>query len=287
MEIKCSIIICTYRREKVLVNTIKKLIEQKEKCDYETEIIVVDQKPNHKKEVKSYLEYKSKGKFKYVKMRKASLTAARNYGCKKASGEILVYLDDDIIPKKNIIKDHIETHKKYETEVVAGQVLDEDSKPKRKKGSFSHNEFEKEWYRIYGCNFSIKKDFYVEMGGSDENLGVHSYSEDVILSKKIFSNGGGIVFNPAASVVHLTHPRGGCRISDESQPTEEWEKSFSKVYFALHYANDVSTALSTLKAAIRQGPLRKENVMRPWRQPIAWYGFLKAIRKSIKGDRTC
>jgi GT2 family glycosyltransferase len=283
---EASIIICTYRREEVLVNTIKNVIDRKRECKYESEIIVVDQKPRHKKKVKNYIKNESKKNFRYFELEKASLTRARNYGCKKAEGDILIYLDDDIKPKRGIIKEHLETHKNYKTEAVAGQVLEDESGPMKRKGSFSHNEFEKEWYRIYGCNFSIRKEFYVEIGGSDENLGVHSYSEDVILAKKIFYNGGGIVFNPEASVVHLAHPRGGCRISDETQPTEEWEKPFSKIYFGLHYTNDVLSALSHVKDAVRQGPLRKENVVRPWRQPIAWYGFLKAFRKAIKGDRS-
>ncbi|MFH1761925.1 MAG: glycosyltransferase family 2 protein, partial [bacterium] len=81
-EIKVSIIIPTYNRKKPLQDTVRELLKQ----NYQNyEIIIVSQK------------YKVKP-FNHPKVRifhlsKANLPNARNYGIKKSSGDIVVFLD--------------------------------------------------------------------------------------------------------------------------------------------------------------------------------------------------
>ncbi len=273
-----SIIICTYRRDAVLCETIERVLAV---MPASCELVVVDQVPAHDPATDAFLATAvSAGRIRLLTLDKAGLTHARNAGANAARGEILVFFDDDILPSPTAVTAHLDAYDDPEVRIVAGQVLNEGDAPIVQRGSFSHNLRETDWHQVYGANFSINRNFYFEIGGSDENIGVHSYVEDRILSDRSRDRGARILYEPAASVVHLLAPCGGCRITDRSQPTREWEKSFGILYYAIQYKRRSLQKWHWIRTALRCGPLRKDIVFRPWLWPSAWLGFLEAILRA-------
>jgi GT2 family glycosyltransferase len=279
--IQVSVIICTYRRDKVLVETIDQVLTQ---IDDVTEVLIVDQKAQHDLATCEYLKLKSdQGAIRYFNIKKSGLTHARNFGATQARGAVLLFCDDDVLPCASWIREHFAVYDDQRVSAVAGQVLNVGQCARNAPNSFGHNQPIPTYDALHGANFSVRKTAYESVGGSDENLGVHAYTEDLILAHRLLKGGHRISFCPSASVIHLMSSSGGCRISDQTQQTMEWEKPFSKLYWLhLNPPNKRSQWLQLLWKAARHGPLRKDVVVRFWRQPAAWLGFVTSYWKARK-----
>jgi glycosyltransferase involved in cell wall biosynthesis len=282
--IQASVIICTYRRDKVLVETVNQVLAQ---ADSRAEVVIVDQKAQHDLSTHEYLQTKcNEGRIRYFNLEVAGLTHARNFGATQARGAVLLFCDDDVIPSPNWIREHIAMYEDQQVSAVAGQVLNVGEHARDAPGSFDHNQQILIFGTLHGANFSVRKSVYESIGGSDENLGVHAYTEDSILAHRLQKGGHRISYCPSASVVHLMSSVGGCQINDCAQPTKEWEKPFSKLYWLhLNPPREMSQRLRVLWEAVRHGPLRKDAVIRFWRQPAAWSGFVMSYWKARSAAR--
>jgi GT2 family glycosyltransferase len=118
-----SVIIPTYGREEALRDSIRDAIAQ----DYpHFEILVVDQKPNHQPEIQLFLEQTAEaGEIKLFTLDWASLPGARNYAVRRAKGDILLFIDDDVLLEPEFLKTHAQVYlDQPEVGAVAGRVLD-------------------------------------------------------------------------------------------------------------------------------------------------------------------
>ena len=90
-----SVIIPTYGREEALRDSIVDVLKQ----DYSNyEVLVVDQTPKHKPEIEAYLESQATaGKIQWFHLDWASLPGARNYAVRRSAGEIILFIDDDVV----------------------------------------------------------------------------------------------------------------------------------------------------------------------------------------------
>ena len=102
--IKASIIIPTYNRGKLLCNTLRNLIGQ---LPTDAEIVVVDQSDEVCSELMEIAKNHST-QIHYYKIFVKGLPHARNYGLKRAIGEIIIFCDDNVIPSCNFIENHVQ-----------------------------------------------------------------------------------------------------------------------------------------------------------------------------------
>ena len=91
---KISIIIPTFKREKILQRTLDAANSAVEKL--EAEIIIVNDGPD-------YCELASSGKALIINNPGRGVSSARNYGFSKSSGDIIVFLDNDILISEKIL----------------------------------------------------------------------------------------------------------------------------------------------------------------------------------------
>lgn len=117
-KLTSSVVICTKNRINELKECIDSLLKQSVKPE---EIIIVDASDNEI--TKRYVEDIAKGcpNFIYLHSKKASLTHQRNLGVAKAKGEIILFLDDDVVLDKDYIKYILDVYIK-DKEVVIGGV---------------------------------------------------------------------------------------------------------------------------------------------------------------------
>ena len=128
-KISLSVIVCTKDRPDEISGCVDCLLEQTIK---EFELIVVDASSDRNIEdmlARKLKKVKDRICFKYVKS-PAWLTRQRNMGIEEASGEILVFLDDDVVVEKDYLENH---HRVYEKDIqgriggVGGIFLNSDS----------------------------------------------------------------------------------------------------------------------------------------------------------------
>jgi|GEM_PF-2927146 len=111
---KISYIITTYNRFATLANHISRLNFIKELQNHDIEIIISDDGSNDetKKMCERYLKDGSIDRYVNTESyNEATPSKARNMGIEIASGELLIFSDDDCIPHLYLIDEYIETDK--------------------------------------------------------------------------------------------------------------------------------------------------------------------------------
>jgi GT2 family glycosyltransferase len=263
-----SVIIPTYRREKLLVDSIVDILKQ----DYpHFEVLVVDQTQNHEPETQAFLEEMANaGKIKLFRLDWASLPGARNYAVRRAAGEIVLFIDDDVQLVPGFLAAHAQNYvQNPEIGAVAGRVFD------RMKLGDSGGDLEIEylppaamdpgiaWYHIdlvhttkpqqvltaRGCNMSFRREIFTQHGLKfDERFRGSAVREESDFCLRIRQTGYKIWYDPQAYLVHLGEETGGCH--DISMRSLQYQLTFYHNHFLLGLKNLTFTQALRLYARL-------------------------------------
>jgi len=118
---KLSVIIPTHERTDALRRTLEALAAQTLPEDL-FEVIVVDDGSGE--ETRAALrDLRGRFDFALIEKQQGGLASARNAGAGRAQGEILHFLDDDVVPDAATLREHVETHEAAgEAVVVVGSL---------------------------------------------------------------------------------------------------------------------------------------------------------------------
>jgi glycosyltransferase involved in cell wall biosynthesis len=266
-----SIIVPTYKRERLLVNTLRGLTSLASPGD---EVIVIDQSPSHEPETAQALrELESSGAIRYYLRRKPSQNEAMNVGALLARNEFLVFLDDDIEPASSLLEAHrAALSGKDQPAAVCGQVLQPwNAEPVDTVQDFDLS-FDCAYAReasvrhLMGANFSIARSIYLAAGGMDENFTGANYRNDAELAYRVCQvTGRRIRFVPHASVRHLLAP-GGNRAFGAKDTWGHIGGSIGDYYFALKWLPPRQKIAHVAKRLIRAS-INRNTVTHPWLVP--------------------
>ena len=301
MSCSLSIVIPTYRRGEVLIDTIRYLL-----ClpIQPIEIIVVDQTEEYSPEVFSSFQTLEKGIVRRIILSEPSIPHAMNVGLDEAKGEIVLFLDDDIIPDERIVAAHLKAHEKYpEVWAVVGQVLQpedgfqvsvnrhKEAGCKRQKSNcglwqdldFKFNSNVPAWIEnVMAGNLSVKKGFALQMGGFDENfIPPVSYRFETEFAKRLIRVGGKIRFEPSASIKHLRAGHGGTRSRGSHLSSASPIHGVGDYYYALRCSQGAERIGYMLKRPFRE-VCTKFHLTHPWFIPVKLIGELRAMSLGIR-----
>ncbi len=225
-KLTLSIVIPTYKREKVLINTLEFLLSHALTTKGFLELILVDQTSQHELETEHrLLEWKDTDTIKWLRLDQPHLTRSMNLGLLKARGDIVLFTDDDIIPNENLIEKHLSAHRtKPHVWAVAGQVLQPGQSPEpipyipkggqlKRYLNFPFRSTEGVYVEnAMAGNLSVKRNQALAIGGFDENFKPPVASRfETEFAKRLVASGGKVWFEPKASIHHLQAKSGGTR----------------------------------------------------------------------------
>ncbi len=250
-----SVIIPTYNREDALRDSIADVLKQ----DYPNfEAIVVDQTATHKPEIQQYLaEMSNQGKIRWFRVNWASLPGARNYAVRRAKGEIILFIDDDVQLPENFLANHAKNYQDNpEIGAIAGRVFDR-MKLTDSQGNLIIEQLPPEamdpgiaWYYIdlvhtvkpqqvlsaRGCNMSFRQEIFTQHGLKfDERFRGSAVREESDFCLRLRSTGYKIWYDPEAHLVHLGEETGGCH--DISTKSWQYQITFYHNHFFLGLKN--------------------------------------------------
>ena len=222
-----SVVVPTYNRQNQIVKTVEALRKQT-LSQSDSEIIVVDDGSSPPVEIEHV---------KALRLENVERSAARNAGVKQAKGEIIIFIDDDMIVAENFIESHIKAHREWSNAIAIGKIALPDEFIQTSFGRFRHNleltgvpttrgVVQSKNFCAAG-NMSIKRERFLELGGFDKNL---NSGEDQDLAIRHTSQDGEIVFLPEAESIHhdtALDIRSYCRRS-------EWGNEFVKKFCDKH-----------------------------------------------------
>jgi glycosyltransferase involved in cell wall biosynthesis len=242
-KVQLSVIIPTCNRKDVLVKCLQALFRQTCPTEQFEIIIVNDGSKDDTKGVVSKLMADAPAKLHYYEQSNRGPAAARNVGVRQASGELVLFIGDDIIAHANLLQEHIDWHTRFPEEhtAILGHVTWspelrvtpfmrwlENGGPQ-----FAYNEIKSESVDHYGffwtCNISLKREFMLSKGLFDEGFPYAAY-EDIELGYRLALEGLKIKYNRKAAACHL-HP--GINVKNYKKRMEvvgESEVIFSNKY---------------------------------------------------------
>lgn len=287
--ISAAVIIATFNREDVLIDTINSVLNLKPLPD---EIFVIDQTFEHTLNVKTFLDDAHNFGVKVIHLPLPGVCYARNLGAALSKSDILIYIDDDVIISDPLF---IENHKKCYTDsrvsAVQGQIIE---------GNITYFNSSQELNRfplseldnIYSistfvtANASIRRSALLEIGGFDEGYSGRTYAnEDGDLGMRLTNAGYKIILCLSPILVHLKFQGGGNRITAKDD-FPEWTRSVTFFQYALRHYYNLNSFIRII-FIFRLIALRKDNLRRPWMIPWAilhcLYALWIAIRRHKKG----
>ncbi len=257
-----SVIIPTYQREETLRNTIEDVLQQ----EYpQFEILVVDQTQNHQPETENYLDNLDKlNKIRWFRVNWASLPGARNYAVRRAKGDIMIFIDDDIKLPPGYLQAHSQNFQQNPAiGAVAGRVFD-----RMKLADYAHQKTEDNspysidylppeamdpgiaWYHIdlvhttkpqrvisaRGCNMSFRRDIFTKYDiWFDERFRGSAVREESDFCLRLRQTNYQIWYAPEAHLVHLGEETGGCH--DITTRSPKYQLTFYHNHFLMALKN--------------------------------------------------
>lgn len=263
-----SILIPTWRREAVLVDTVRALLALPRPAD---EIVIVDQTRHHEAATRVALaDWVARGKVRVVRRGEASLPAALNHGFRVTRGDVVLCVDDDIIPSPTLVEAHLAAHRDVDPGIVAGRVLQPWDVPPRatspRPGPFTGvtRAFIGEFI---GCNFSIGRERAIRLGGFDERFVKVAYRNENELATRLFRSGAHILFEPLAEVRHLQAQAGGVRAFADRLTTARPAHAVGEYYYLLRSRPD--GWLKTFLLRPWRNVRTRHHLRRPWWIPFS------------------
>lgn len=257
-----SVIIPTYRREETLRKTLDDVLKQ----DYPAfEVLVVDQTPTHEPQTQAYLKQLADAqKISWFCVDWASLPGARNYAVRRAQGEIILFIDDDVMLPVGYLKAHACNYQRQEVGAVAGRVFDR-MKLAEKGGvgddsllpTYTIEDLPEAamnpgiaWYYLdfvhtikpqpvisaRGCNMSFRREIFTKYGLQfDEQFRGSAVREESDFCLRLRLTGYQIWYDPEAHLVHLGEETGGCH--DLSTRSLQYQLTFYHNHFLMALKN--------------------------------------------------
>lgn len=206
---KASIIIPTFNRLARLKIVITALEQQTIPLD-DFEVIVVSDGSSDGTD--QYLQsYTQPLKLRAYFQKNQGPAAARNLGVHQATGEIAIFLDDDVVPIPELVYEHLQLHAREEKLVVLGPMLtppgirlspwtqwEQDMLMKQYK-AMQKGEWQPTARQFYTGNSSLSRHYIGESGGFNTSL---RRAEDVELAYRLETKGLRFYFHPQAIGYH-------------------------------------------------------------------------------------
>ena len=205
-----SVVVPTYNRVARLRHVIGALEQQQYPADAYEVIVVSDGSSDG---TLAYLEaLSSTMRLRSFSQSNRGPAAARNVGVDKAVGELIVFIDDDVVPDAGLLAEHVRAHHEADREVVVlGPLLTpegfamvpwvrwEQEMLMKQYRALLRGDWEPSARQFYTGNASLRRSHILAAGGFDENF---RRAEDVELAYRLAARGLGFVFTMKAAGRH-------------------------------------------------------------------------------------
>jgi glycosyltransferase involved in cell wall biosynthesis len=211
---KVSVVVPTWNRAELLARTIDKIEQQTLPRDL-YEVLVVDN--NSTDDTRAVLDQKASTypNLKVFSQAKRGAAATRNVGISKAKGEIVLFIDDDILAEPVLVEEHWKYHQKHAGASIIGGVTtpwDSCSDPflrylrdRRIFNPYSIACGPMDFSYYHTGNVSTARSLLKEVGGFNEQFAIYGM-EDIELGYRLERHGSRMVHGPDAKASHQYFP---------------------------------------------------------------------------------
>ena len=284
-----SVVIPTYRREQVLIDTVHDLLTLKFPA---AEILVIDQTEVHEEATEQKLQlWHAQGLIRWLRSPVPSIPQAMNRGLMEARGPLVLFLDDDIRSEPELVQAHVAAHAAHPEALIAGRVIQpwEEEVIIADDGVFRFCGQRAAWIEEFmGGNFSVDRQAALALGGFDENFVRVAYRFEAEFAHRWRSARRRIRFEPGACLHHLKAGGGGTRTYGDFLTTWRPDHAVGAYYHALRTQRGLGWMRTFLARPLRAVATR-HHLRKPWFIPVTLcaelFGMIWALRLAAQGPR--
>lgn len=271
---RLSIILHTYYRYDCL-ETVLKLLSEQSLTPYE--IVISDQTPMKDRPIDFYKKFAGLP-LKILDLDKPSHAPAQNKGAEASSGDILLFLDDDVEFGPDFLEQHLKVMEEENVDVVLGVTSEKPDLPEKYQRNTKsidpislflkspHSRWSGMALHIHGLNTSMKREIFMVNGGFDENI---PRMADIELGYRLYRNGAKIFHSEKPFVYHKRWKKGGTR---KTQSNISYLRMVSRLYlYKKHFSGwgvRQFLILETLNALLFRAQMKGEFQPRTLKNPL-------------------
>jgi len=194
--------LCTYNRRAMLGRVLDALFHQDlDPNDYE--IVLVDDGSGDGTYEEILRHVRPTCAFHLVRQRNAGLARGRNVGIERARGEIILFMDDDVLATPSLLSAHVRFHREHRRAICRGVAINVESFDKLPPPSYSLRNYSGAYF--WTTNVSVPLALVVESGRFDERFREYGW-EDLELGFRLRRKGIPSLLNRDAVVYHYKPP---------------------------------------------------------------------------------
>ena len=313
-ETSLSVVIPSYNRGQVLLDTLGQLLNQDLPA---SEIVVVDQ-TNYESSnddldgegvAAALLKLHKEEKIQWVRKTEPSIPKAMNSGLITASSDWVLFLDDDIKIEPNFIAAHCDVIESKQALAHVGQVVQPWQHPDTEYDAqvgnigfyrdlgFAFNSAKVA--RIHNCmagNLCVNREAAIGAGGFDQNFFGPAYRFETEFCRRFIQcHGDSFLYAPSALIHHLHLSAGGTRAHGHHLTSPSPAHSMGDYYFALLSLSrsgqkaDRNIVLRYMAKRFFTSIKAKFYLKRPWYIPVRLFAELRgffAARAACKNGQS-
>jgi GT2 family glycosyltransferase len=207
-----SVVIPTYQRRNILARTLPTVLGQELPIHQYEVIVVVDGSTDGTIEFLRSIDT-PRCALRVIEQLNGGQASARNTGLRAAKGEIVLFLDDDLLSGPTLLREHLHAHEKAGNWVISGNILPA-SESHDLAGDLTAAFCEHlssvatrgaqgaRWPQVAcGANDSVRLSLLLRAGGFDERF--TWACEDLELGLRLWRMGARVRYQPKAIVHHI------------------------------------------------------------------------------------
>jgi len=204
---RATIQLCTYNRAALLERVLDACFEQTLPDDSYEVVLVNDGSTDDTAAVIEQARSRATCAFTVIDQANAGLARGRNVGIARATGERIIFIDDDVLPLPNFVEEHLRSHDRAPAAIVRGGAINVESFDDLPPPVWSWKDYSGNFF--WTTNVSVPTATIRSVGGFNESFAEYGW-EDIDVGLRLRFAGVRALFNPRALAYHYKpRPRGG------------------------------------------------------------------------------
>ncbi|GAC1314352.1 MAG: glycosyltransferase family 2 protein [Vulcanimicrobiaceae bacterium] len=196
---RATIQLCTYNRAHLLGRVLDACFEQTQPYDEYEVVLVNDGSRDDTPRVIEAARARATCRFTVIEQANAGLARGRNAGIARATGDRIIFIDDDVLPTPTFVEEHLRSDRAHPFAIVRGAVINTESFERLPTPTWSLANYSGNFF--WTSNVSVRLDMLRRVGNFTEAFREYGW-EDIELGLRLRFAGVRGVFNRFAVAFH-------------------------------------------------------------------------------------
>ncbi len=204
---RVTIQLCTYNRAALLERVLDGCFEQTADPDSYEVVLVNDGSSDDTPAAIERARQRATCRFEVIDQQNSGLAKGRNAGIARATGERIIFIDDDVLPTPNFVEEHLRSHDAAPLAIVRGGAINVESFDTLPPATWRLKDYSGNFF--WTTNVSVPLQTIRAIGGFNDTVAEYGWV-DIDVGLRLRQGGVKAVFNPRALVYHWKpRPRSG------------------------------------------------------------------------------